>query len=44
MEVIDAIRRSAVGIAPDATITDAARLVEQPDVRSLVVLDGRRDR
>lgn len=42
MKTIDAIRRSAVGIAPDATITDAATLMEQANVGSLVVLDGQR--
>lgn len=40
MKTIDAMRRSAVGIAPDATILEAAQLMEHANVGSLVVLDG----
>ena len=40
MKTIDATRRSAVGIGPDRTITDAAQLMELAGVGALVVLDG----
>ncbi len=40
MKTIDATRRSAVGIEPDRTITDAAKLMEQAGIGALVVLDG----
>jgi CBS domain-containing protein len=40
VKTIDATRRSAIGIEPDRTITDAAQLMEQAGVGALVVLDG----
>lgn len=40
MRSIDAVRRSGVGIRPDQTIRDAAVLMEQAGVGSLVVIEG----
>lgn len=40
MRVIDSMRRSVVTIAPDATIQDAAQLMDQANVGALVVVDG----
>jgi CBS domain-containing protein len=40
MRTIDGIRRSGLGIAPDRTITDAARIMETAAVGSLAVVDG----
>ena len=40
MRAIDAIRRSAVGIEGERSVRDAAQLMEQAGVGTLVVLDG----
>jgi CBS domain-containing protein len=40
MRVIEAVRRSAVGIAPERTITEAAQIMEQAGVGALAVVDG----
>ena len=40
MRTIDGLRRSGVGIAPDATITKAAQIMETAAVGSLAVVDG----
>lgn len=40
MHVIDAVTRSGVSIRSSATIMDAAKLMEQRGVGSLVVVDG----
>jgi signal-transduction protein with cAMP-binding, CBS, and nucleotidyltransferase domain len=42
MRSIDAIRRSGVGLAPDATVHDAAVLMEAAVVGALAVVDGDR--
>lgn len=42
MKTIEAMRRSVVAIDPAATVTQAAQLMEQANVGSLVVLDGAR--
>jgi CBS domain-containing protein len=42
MKVIDAVRRSGVGVGPDRTIHDEAVLMEQAGVGSLAVIDGER--
>ena len=42
MRTIDAIRRSAVGIRPDQTLREAAEIMEQAGVGSLVVVDDGR--
>lgn len=42
MRTIDTIRRSAVGVTPDATIHHAAQLMEQAAVGSLAVVEGER--
>jgi CBS domain-containing protein len=39
MRTIHSVRRSAVGIAPDATVRSAARLMEQAGVGALAVVD-----
>lgn len=40
MRTIEALRRSGVGIAPDATIREAAELMDLAGVGSLAVIDG----
>lgn len=40
MRVIDAVRRSGVGMEPHRTVRDAARLMEQAGVGSVAVIDG----
>ena len=42
MRTSDAIRRSAVGIRPDQTLREAAEIMEQAGVGSLVVVDDGR--
>jgi CBS domain-containing protein len=42
MRTIDAVTRAGVSIAPDATIRDAARMMEKAGVGSLAVIDGGR--
>ena len=42
MRTSEAIRRSAVGIRPDQTLREAAEIMEQAGVGSLVVVDGSR--
>jgi CBS domain-containing protein len=42
MKVIDAVRRSGVGVGPECTIHEAATLMEQAGVGSLAVLDADR--
>jgi CBS domain-containing protein len=42
MKVIDAIRRSGVGVSPERTIHEASVLMEQAGVGSLVIIDGDR--
>jgi CBS domain-containing protein len=39
MRVIDAVRRSAVGIGPERTIAHAAEIIEQAGVGALAVID-----
>lgn len=39
MRSIDAVRRSGVGISPDATIHEAAVMMDQAGVGSLAILD-----
>jgi CBS domain-containing protein len=40
VKIVDATRRSAIGIEPDRTVAHAAQLMEQAGVGALVVLDG----
>ena len=40
MRVIDAVRRSGLGVAPDRTITEAAVIMDKAGVGSLAVIDG----
>ncbi|MGK2947757.1 MAG: CBS domain-containing protein [Acidimicrobiales bacterium] len=40
MKTTDAVRRSAVGIAPDQTVHEAASIMEQTGVGALAVIDG----
>lgn len=40
MRIIDAVRRSGLGIAPDQTITEAAQLMDTAGVGSLAVVDN----
>ena len=40
MRLIDAVRRSGVGLRPDQTIREAAVVMEQAGVGSLAVIDG----
>jgi CBS domain-containing protein len=40
MRVIDAIRRSGVGVGPESTIHHAAVIMEKSGVGSLAVIDG----
>ena len=40
MRTIDGVRRSGVGIAPDRTITHAAKIMEVAAVGALAVVDG----
>jgi len=42
VRTIEAVRRSGVGIAPERTIRDAARTMEEAGVGSLVVTNGAR--
>jgi CBS domain-containing protein len=42
MRTIDAVRRSGVGIGPERTIREAARIMEQAGVGALAVIDGER--
>ncbi len=42
MRTTDAVRRSGVAIGPDRTVRDAAMIMEQAGVGSLVVMDGAR--
>jgi CBS domain-containing protein len=42
MKVIDAVRRSGVGVGPERTIHEAATLMEQAGVGSLAVIDADR--
>jgi CBS domain-containing protein len=42
MKATEAIRKNVVGVAPDATLVDAAELMERANVGALVVLDGER--
>jgi CBS domain-containing protein len=42
MRTIEATRRSAVGIEPERTIREAARIMEQSGVGALAVIDGER--
>lgn len=42
MKVIDAVRRSGVGIGPERTIRDAAVLMEASGLGALAVIDGDR--
>jgi CBS domain-containing protein len=40
MRTIEAVRRSGVGIGPERTIREAARIMEQSGVGALAVVDG----
>ncbi|HVT76968.1 MAG TPA: CBS domain-containing protein [Acidimicrobiales bacterium] len=40
MQIIDALRRSSVGIRPEQTIREAATLMDQAGVGSIAVIDG----
>jgi CBS domain-containing protein len=40
MRTIDAVRRSAVGIGPERTVREAARIMEQAGVGALAVIDA----
>jgi signal-transduction protein with cAMP-binding, CBS, and nucleotidyltransferase domain len=40
MQVIDATRRSGVGVSPDRTIEQVAQLMDQANVGAVVVIDG----
>jgi CBS domain-containing protein len=40
MKTIDGMRRSGVGIQPDATVADAAAIMERAGVGVLAVIDG----
>jgi signal-transduction protein with cAMP-binding, CBS, and nucleotidyltransferase domain len=40
MRVIEAVRRSGVGIGPERTIRDAARIMEEAGVGALAVIEG----
>jgi CBS domain-containing protein len=42
MRTIEAVRRSGVGIGPDRTIREAARIMEQSGVGALAVIEGER--
>lgn len=42
MKVIDAVRRSGVGVGPERTLHEAAVLMEQAGVGSLAIIDGDR--
>lgn len=42
MRAMEAIRRSAVGIQPERTIREAARIMERAGVGALAVVDGER--
>jgi CBS domain-containing protein len=42
MRVIEAVRRSAVGVEPERTITEAAELMKTAGVGALAVIDGDR--
>jgi CBS domain-containing protein len=42
MKAIEAIRKNVVGVAPDATLAEAATLMDRGNVGALVVLDGGR--
>ena len=42
MRAVEAIRKRAVTVAPDASLRHAAELMEQANVGALVVLDGER--
>ncbi len=42
MRVIDTIRKSAVGVAPDTMLHEVAQLMEQATVASVAVIDGDR--
>jgi CBS domain-containing protein len=42
MRSIDAVRRSGVGIAPERSLREAARIMEQSGVGALAVIDGER--
>jgi len=39
MRVIDCVRRSAIGVGPERTITDAAEIMDQAGVGALAVID-----
>jgi CBS domain-containing protein len=39
MRVIDAVRRSAVGVAPDCTLAGAAQIMDEAGVGALAVID-----
>jgi CBS domain-containing protein len=40
MRVIDTIRRSAVAVAPDRTVTEAAAVMDAAGVGALAIVDG----
>ena len=40
MNVIDATRRSGVGVSPDRTVEQVAQLMDQANVGAVVVIDG----
>jgi len=40
MRIIDAVRRSGVGIGPERTVREAARIMEQAGVGALAVIDA----
>jgi CBS domain-containing protein len=42
MKVVDAVRRSGVGVGPERTIHEAAVIMEQAGVGSLAIIDGDR--
>lgn len=42
MKASEAIRKEVVSVAPDATLADAAELMDRANVGALLVMDGRR--